>query len=66
MRVIGSFYTTQCDVAIYDTDIQIDKIKVYMIKSYHRETRKVLTRFGTKAQIDSIVKTYRIDRRFKL
>ena len=37
-----------------------------MIKSRHRKGGKITTRFGTKGQIDSIVKTYKKETRFKL
>ena len=37
-----------------------------MIKSRHRKDGKITTRFGTKGQIDSIVKTYKKETRFKL
>ena len=66
MKKVKEFSTNQCEVEIYDTEYQADFCKIYMIKSIHRKRGKVNIRFGTKSQIDSIVKTYRKETRFKL
>ena len=66
MRLVESFTTTQCDVEVYDTGYEIDFYQIYMIKSYHRKIGKCVTRFGSKAQINQIIKTYNLEKRFKL
>ena len=66
MRLVESFTTTQCDVEVYDTGYEIDFYQIYMIKSYHRKIGKCVVRFGTKAQINQIIKTYHLEKRFKL
>ena len=66
MRLVESFTTTQCDVVVYNTGYQIDFYQIYMIKSYHRKIGKCVTRFGSKAQINQIIKTYNLEKRFKL
>ena len=66
MKLIDDFETCQCEVKVYDTGFQVDFYHIFMIKSHHNKSGKITTRFGTKGQIDSIVKTYRKETRFKL
>lgn len=66
MKKIQEFSTNQCEVEVYDTEILVEFWRVFMIKSRHRKDGKITTRFGTKGQIDSIVKTYKKETRFKL
>ena len=64
--LIQELETSQCTVKVFDTGWSVDFYKIYCIKSYHHKNGKVTTRFGTKAQIKSILKTYKPERKFKL
>ena len=66
MKLLKEFCTTQCDIKLYDTEFKADLLKIYCIKSFHRSTQKTLTRFGTKKQIDSMLKPYNLKKRFTL
>ena len=66
MKLIDDFETCQCEIKVYDTGFEVDFYHIYMIKSHHNKSGKITTRFGTKAQIKSIIKTYNREKRFKL
>lgn len=65
-KLIEEFETCQCAVYIYDTGYVMDTFRIYCVKSLHHKTGKVLVRFGTKAQVDGIIKTYKKEKRFSL
>ena len=66
LKLLKEFETNQCVVKVYDTGFMVDYHNIYMIKSTHKKSGKVNVRFGNKNQIDGIVKTYHIERRFEL
>ena len=66
MKLIRTFTTTQCDISIYDTEFNVEWYEIYCIKSLHRKIGKSVVRFGTKAQIEQIIKSYHLEKRFKL
>lgn len=66
MKVIRTFKTTQCEITIFDTEYKVEWYEIYCIKSLHRKSGKAIVRFGTKNQIESIIKSYHLERRFKL
>lgn len=59
MVCVEEFETTQCVVRVYDTGWSVDCYHIYCIKSYHKRTKSILTRFGTEAQVKSIITTYK-------
>ena len=68
MELVKEFETCQCTVKVYDTGYCVDFLKIYCIKSFHHKNGKVVTRFGSKAQVDGMVKTYNLElkKRFTL
>lgn len=66
MKLIREFKTTQCDISIFDTLFNVEWLEIYCIKSLHIKSGKATIRFGTKDQIESIIKTYHLERRFRL
>jgi len=66
MKLIREFKTTQCDISIFDTEYKVEWLEIYCIKSLHRKSGKATIRFGTQAQIEGIIKTYHLEKRFKL
>ena len=66
MKLVKEFETNQCRVYVYDTGFAVDYDHIYCIRSYHKNNDKVLTRFGTRQQVESIVATYRIEKEFEL
>lgn len=65
-KLLFTFDTCQCLVKVYDTNYEVDFCSIYMVKSHHLKNGKVLIRFGTKAQVQSILNTYKMDKRFSL
>ena len=60
------FMTVQCNVMVFQTDVQIFGDMVYCIVSRHLNNDDVNVRFGNREQINSIVNTYVIQKEFKL
>ena len=60
------FVTNQCNVMVFRTDTLIFGELVYCIVSIHINIEKVTIRFGTLNQIESIIRTYRIEKEFEL
>lgn len=58
MEQVKEFETNQCTIKVWDTGWCVDYYHIYCIKSYHRKNGKVVTRFGTQAQIEGILRTY--------
>ena len=65
-EVIKEFETAQCTVKVFDTGWCVDFYHVYCIKSFHHKNGNVVTRFGTKAQIDAMIRSYKREKRFTL
>jgi len=59
MDLVKTLETNQCTVEVYDTGWCVDYYHIYCIKSYHKNGKKVLTRFGTEKQVKSILSTYK-------
>lgn len=66
MKEINTFETAQCIVVVFNTETKWDNIEIWGIKSFHKKSKKIKVRFGTKKQIDGIVKTYHQEKRFEL
>ena len=66
MKLISSFTTAQCDIIILDTELTFEDLKIYCIKSYHRYKQEVNVRFGNKLQIEGMVNSYHLNKRFAL
>ena len=66
MKALKTFETAQCIVVVFDTDLECERLKIYCIESFHKKTKKLNVRFGTKKQIEGIVRTYRQEKRFEL
>lgn len=66
LKLVKEFETSQCVVRVYDTGWCVDYYHIFCIKSYHKKTKKILTRFGTTAQVEQILKTYKKEGKFKL
>lgn len=64
--LIEKYETNQCLVEVFETDIILENHKVYIIRSIHKNNYKQLIRFGTRQQIDSIIRSYIIEKRFEL
>lgn len=60
------FETAQCIIRVFDTGFCVDYYHIYCVKSYHKKTKKIVTRFGTETQIKSMLKSYHKEKRFKL
>lgn len=58
MELVKGFKTCQCRIEVYDTGFCVDYYHIYMVKSYHIKNGKVVTRFGTKAQIAGMLRCY--------
>ena len=66
MKEINTFETSQCIVVVFNTETKWDNIEIWGVKSFHKKSKKINVRFGTKKQIDGIVKTYHQEKRFEL
>lgn len=66
MELIEEFDTTQCHITVHDTGWCVDYYHIYVLKSYHKKSGKILTKFGTKDQIDGMIRTYKGERKFVL
>ena len=60
-KLMESFKTNQCDIYVYDTNLNFNDNKIYCILSIHRATGKINTRFGNEIQTKGIIKSYRKD-----
>ena len=59
MILLKSFITSGVLVNVYHTEHTIIDVPVYCITTHHVKSDKFLVRFGTKNQINSILKTYK-------
>lgn len=68
MDLVKEFETCQCTVKVYDTGWCVDYYNIYCIKSFHHKNGKITTRFGTKTQVESMIRSYGVSsgKRFKL
>lgn len=58
--------TRNCKLKVLDTGYTFNFARIYCLQSCHKKTGKVLIRFGTKAQIQQMLNTYHLEKRFKL
>ena len=66
-RYIDQFETNQCHVSVMKTRMEDNYGNLlYIITSTHKKDGKVLVRFGTKSQIDQMIKTYKKEKKFEL
>lgn len=65
-KLVLTFETSRVSVFIYDTSQTCFNERIYCITSRNKSTDKILVRFGTKKQIDSIVSTYHLNKEFHL
>jgi len=58
MQLLKSFSTSRVSVFVYDTQQTFFNESIYCITSRNLSTDRILIRFGTFAQIQSILSTY--------
>ena len=58
-KLVCDFLTKQCNIMIFDTNIEMFEEKIYCIASRHLNDLSVNIRFGNKQQVESIIKSYK-------
>lgn len=66
MKLKKEIETKACFLKVYDTGFIVDFYHIFAIKSIHKKTGKVLMRFGSASQVNQILNTYHLEKRFKL
>ena len=66
MKLINQLQTNNTLIQVWLSEVEINNEKLYVIITSNKFTGKTYTRFGNKVQMDSIIKTYRLEKEFTL
>ena len=64
--ILNRFETNNCVIYVIDTEFENFGEKIYCLVSVHNKDLHQNIRFGNKVQINSMIKSYRINNNFRL